>query len=70
MGERRSAYRVLVGKPEVKRTLRRPCHRWKDNIKVDIQEGEEGMLWTGLIWLRIGKGSGVILSEVKSIRVP
>ena len=31
-------YRVLVGKPERKRPLRRPIHRWEDNIKVDLQE--------------------------------
>jgi hypothetical protein len=40
MGERRSAYRVLVGKPQVKRTLGRPWRRWEDNIKTHIQEGE------------------------------
>jgi hypothetical protein len=40
MGERRSVYRILVGKPEVKITLGRPCRRWKDYIKTDIQEGE------------------------------
>ena len=37
MGEKRGAYRVLVGKPEGKRTLRRPRRRWKDNIKMDPQ---------------------------------
>ena len=34
MGEGRGAYRVLVGKPEVKRPLERPRHRWEDNIKI------------------------------------
>jgi len=38
MGERRSVYRVLVGKPEGKRILERSRHRWGDNIKVDLQE--------------------------------
>jgi hypothetical protein len=33
MGERRVAYRVLVGKPEGKMLLARPRRRWKDNIK-------------------------------------
>ena len=32
MGERISAYRVLVGRPEGRRTLGRPTHRWEDNI--------------------------------------
>jgi hypothetical protein len=40
MGERRSAYRVLVAKPEVKRQLGTPWRRWEDNIKIHIQEGE------------------------------
>jgi len=38
--ERRDAYRVLVWKPERKRPLRRPLHRWGDSIKVDLQEVE------------------------------
>jgi len=44
MVERRCLYRVLVGKPEVKRPLGRPRHRWEDNIKLDLQEvGCRGM---------------------------
>jgi len=38
MGERRGIYRVLVGKPEGKRQLRRLRCRWEDNIKLDLQE--------------------------------
>ena len=37
-GESRGAYRVLVGKPEGKRPLGRPRHRWEDNIKMSLQE--------------------------------
>jgi hypothetical protein len=37
MEESRVAYRVLVGKPEGKRSLRRTRHRWKDNSKQDLQ---------------------------------
>ena len=37
-GERRGVYRVLVGKPEGKRPLGRHTRRWKDNIKMDLQE--------------------------------
>ena len=49
MGERRGVYRVLVGKPEGKRTLRRPKRRWEDNIKMDLQEvGCGGMDWIEL----------------------
>jgi len=38
MGERRGVCRVLVGKPEGKRRLGRPRHRWENNIKMDLQE--------------------------------
>jgi hypothetical protein len=38
MGEVRSVYRVLVGKPEGKSPLRRPRRRWEDNIRMDLQE--------------------------------
>ena len=49
MGERRGIYRSLVGKPEEKRLLGRPRHRWEDNIKKDLQEvGWGGMDWTEL----------------------
>jgi hypothetical protein len=38
MGERRGAYSALVGKPEGRRSLRRPRRRWEDNIKIDLRE--------------------------------
>jgi hypothetical protein len=37
-GEKRNAYRTLVGKPEGKRPLGRPRRRWVDNIKMDLIE--------------------------------
>ena len=37
MGEERGVYRVLVGKPEGRRPLGRPRHRWVDNIRMDLQ---------------------------------
>ena len=46
MGEGRFVNRVLVGKPEGKSPLGKPRHRWEDNIKMDLQEVDEG-LWTG-----------------------
>jgi hypothetical protein len=49
MGEERGVHRVLVGKPEGKRSLGRPRHRWEDNIKMDLQEVGGG-------WFRIGTG--------------
>jgi hypothetical protein len=59
MGEGRGAYRVLVGRPEVRRPLERPRRRWEDSIKMDLQEVGWGA-WTGLIWLRIGTGGGLL----------
>jgi hypothetical protein len=38
MGEGRGAYRVLVGRPEGKRPLGIPRHRWEDNIKMDLRD--------------------------------
>jgi hypothetical protein len=38
MGEGRGMHRVLVGKPEGKRPLGRPRHRWEDTIKMNLQE--------------------------------
>ena len=39
MGGRRGAYRVLVGRPEGKEPLERRRRRWKDNTKMDLQQG-------------------------------
>jgi hypothetical protein len=48
-GERKSVYRVLVGKPEGKRPLGRQRLRWKNNIKMDLQEtGCGDMAWIEL----------------------
>jgi hypothetical protein len=53
MGEGRNVYRVLVGKPEGKRPLGRPRHRWENGIKMDLREFGWGG-WSRFIWLRIG----------------
>ena len=60
--ERRGTYRVLVGKPEGKRPLGRPSHRWEDNIKMDLQEVGCGA-WTGLIWLTVRTGGWLLWSR-------
>ena len=56
-GDRRGAYRGLVGRCEGKGTLGRPRHRWEDNIKVDLQKVGCGAR-TGSIWVRIGADGG------------
>jgi hypothetical protein len=38
MGEKMNTYRILVGKPEGKRSLGRPRRRWLDSIKIDVRE--------------------------------
>jgi transcription termination factor 2 len=49
MGESRGVYRVLVGKPEGRRPLGRPRHRWEDNIKTDLRKVGWGCVdWIGL----------------------
>jgi hypothetical protein len=53
------AYRLLVGKPDGKRPLGRPRHRWVHKIRMDLGEVGWGM-WTGLVWLRIGTGEELL----------
>jgi hypothetical protein len=59
MGEKRGAYRILVGRTEGRRPLGRPRRRWEDNIKMDLQE-VDGAAWTGLSRLRIETGGGLL----------
>jgi len=69
MVESRGVYRVLVGKHEGKRPLGRPMRRWKDNIKIDLQEvGCQGM-----DWIDEGRDRGrwrALVNAVMDLRVP
>jgi hypothetical protein len=47
MGERRNAYRTLVGKPEGRRPLGRPRRRWVNNIKIDLRY----IGWNSMDWI-------------------
>jgi len=69
MGERRGVYRVLVGKPEGKRPLGRPKHRWEDNIKMDLQEVGCG----DMDWIELSQDRGrwrAPVNVVMNLRVP
>ena len=69
MGEERGVYRVLVGKPEGKRPLGRPRHRWVDNIRMVLQEVGCGYVdWIGLAQDR--DRWRTLVSVVMNLRVP
>jgi len=66
---RRGVYRVLVGKPEGKRPVRRPRRRWVDNIRMDLQEvGCVYMDWIGLAQDR--DRWRTLVGAVMNLRVP
>jgi hypothetical protein len=52
-GEKRNAYRILVGRPEGKTPLGRPRHRREDNIKIDLRE----IGWGGMEWVHLAQDS-------------
>ena len=51
MGDRRSAYRILVGRCEGKRQLGRPRRGWEDNIKIDLKD----VGWRGMVWIDLAE---------------
>jgi len=62
-------YRVLVGKPEGKRSLGRPRRRWVDNIRMDLQEARCGHVdWIGLA--QDSESWRTFVSAVMNLRVP
>jgi hypothetical protein len=68
-GERRNAYRIVVGKTEGRRSLRRPRRRWVDNIKMDFREtGWDSMDWIDLVQDR--DQSRALVNTVMNPRVP
>jgi hypothetical protein len=69
MGEKRNAYRLLVGMPGGKRPLGRPRRRWVDNIRMDIGEVGGGDLdWIGLAQDR--NRWRALVNSVLNLRVP
>jgi len=69
MGEKMRVYRVLLGKPERRRPLRRPRRRWVDNIRMDLQEVECGYMdWIGFAQDR--DSWRTLVRVVMNLRVP
>jgi hypothetical protein len=69
MGERRGAYRALVGKPEGRRALERPRRRWEDNIKMDLRE----VGWGGADWIGLAQDRDrwrALVNTMMNLRVP
>jgi hypothetical protein len=66
MGEERRVYMVSVGKPEGKRPLGRPRHRWEDGIRMDLRETGLG----GVDWIRLAQDRWrAVVSAVMNLRV-
>jgi hypothetical protein len=68
MGEKRNAYRVLVGNPEEKRPLGRPRCRWVDNVKINLRE----IGWDGMDWIVLAQDRDqwrALVNAVMNLRV-
>jgi hypothetical protein len=68
-GERRGAYRALVGKPEGRRPCGRPKRRWENNIKMDLREVGRG----GADWIDLAQDRDrwwALVYTVMNLRVP
>jgi hypothetical protein len=58
MAEIRNAYKILVRKPEVKRSLGIPRRRWDINVEIDLK-GQGRRMLIGSMWLKIGTSCGL-----------
>jgi hypothetical protein len=68
-GEKRNAYRILVGKPEGKSPLRTRRRRWEDNIKMYLRE----IGWGGMDWIVLAQDRDqwrALVNMVMNLRVP
>jgi hypothetical protein len=69
MGEKRNAYKLLVGKPEQRRPLRRPRRMWFDNIRIDLVE----VGWSDVDWIGQAQDRDrwrALVNSVLNFRVP
>jgi hypothetical protein len=68
MGEERNVYRVLMGKPEGKRPLARPRHRWENGIRIDLSE----IGWGSVDWIQLAEDMDwwqALVNMVMNLRV-
>jgi hypothetical protein len=68
-GEKRNAYKILVGKPEGKRSLGRPSRKWVDNINIDLRETG----WNGMDRIDLAQDGDqwrALVNTVMKLRVP
>jgi hypothetical protein len=69
IGEKRNAFRILLGKPEGKRPLGRPRRSWVDNIKIALRE----IGWDGMDWIDLAQDTDqwrALVNTVMNLRVP
>jgi hypothetical protein len=69
MGEMKNSYKILIGKPEGKRPLGRPRHRWDDNTIMDLRE----IVWDGVGWMHLAHDRDqwrALVNTVMNLRVP
>jgi hypothetical protein len=67
--EKKNAYRILVGKPEGKRPLRKTGRRWEANIIIDLR----GIGWGGMDWIDLAQDRDqwrALVNTVVNLRVP
>jgi hypothetical protein len=69
MGEMRYVHKILVRKPEGKRTVGNPECRWEDNIRMNLRE----RLWEGVDWIHLDQDRDqwlAIVNRVMNLWVP
>jgi hypothetical protein len=59
MGEMKNIHKILIGKPEGKKSLGRPRRRWEGTEECILRK-EEAKVWTGFFWLSIGINNGAL----------